>query len=391
MALANIPLALIDANPLNPRLVYDESEIEKLSVSLSASGLLSPIMVRRKTENKKRYELVFGHRRVKAAKLLGWKSIRAEVKALSDEEMLLCSMSENLARDNLSDYEKAKCFHRFKIQFSKTNAEIGNMIGYSEAHVNNYLRMLQLVDEGSSTKEDLSYFLNQISEHHSRVLLRIQGQEDRIRALKLVVSEGMSVRDLQRMIRDLHGWFGENSSGMNSTVEERDIGTRSSGSSQMEEAHTKEEEELSRVAKALKAEFRLPHVGDFGKFIKMCAFDKGFSYFSSYPPYSRYDNREAIERKRSWFFKDGPNTINMKDIRVQFYDNTAVATLTLERRYEKGNRVGETVPVRGSIVLIRDGEKWRIVHEHWSTFNVEEAQAIGTTLPGQASSKVDLV
>lgn len=376
--LRDIPLSLIDDNPLNPRLVYDESEITKLSASLTASGLLSPIMVRKKTQGK-RYELVFGHRRVRAAKQLGWKSIRAEIKELSDEEMLMCSMSENLARDNLSDYEKAKCFLRFKVQFSKTNAEIGNMIGYSEAHVNNYLRMLQLTDD-SASEARLSSYLHQISEHHARILLRIQDQEERTRALKIAVVEKMSVRDLQRMLRDLHGWFAE---GSESIDDERLIRKRSRAS----DSRQAKQEELSRIEKALKAEFKLPHIGDFERFIKLCAFDMGFSYFSSFPPYSRYDNRDAIERKRNWFFKEGPHTSNIKDIRVQFYDNTAVATLMLERKYEDEFREKKAVPVRGSLVMIRDGEKWRIVHEHWSSFDPNEAAAIPEieTLPGQGS------
>ncbi|MDG6999246.1 MAG: ParB/RepB/Spo0J family partition protein [Nitrososphaerota archaeon] len=373
--LRDIPLSLIDNNPLNPRLVYDEAEIVKLSVSLATSGLLSPIMVRKKAEEK-RYELVFGHRRVRAAKQLGWKSIRAEIKELSDEELLMCSMSENLARDNLSDYEKAKCFLRFKAQFNKTNAEIGNMIGYSEAHVNNYLRMLQL--SGDSTSEArLSSYLHQISEHHARILLRIQDPEERTRALKIAVVEKMSVRDLQRMLRDLHGWFAE---GSESIGEERLMRKKSRSSES-------KQEELSRIEKALKAEFKLPHIGDFEHFIKLCAFDMGFSYFSSFPPYSRYDNRDAIERKRNWFFKEGPHTSNIKDIRVQFYDNTAVATLMLERKYGGEHRERKVVPIRGSLVLIRDGEKWRIVHEHWSTFDPNETAVMPEleTLPGQGS------
>ena len=377
MALRDIPLSLIDDNPLNPRLTYDEAEITKLAFSLSASGLLSPIMVRKKTSGK-RYELVFGHRRVRAARQLGWKSIRAEIKQLSDEEMLMSSMSENLARDNLSDYEKAKCFLRFKTQFQKTNAEIGRMIGYSEAHINNYLRMLQLIGN-TATESNLSSYLHRISEHHARILLSIPNQEERIRALKIAVTEKMSVRDLQRMLRDLHGWFVAN---YGDSIDEERLVRRRSRESDILQAN---QEELSRIEKTLKAEFKLPHVGDFERFIRMCAFDMGFSYFSSFPPYSRYDNRDAIERKRNWFFNEGPHTSNIKDIRVQFYDNTAVATLLLERKYGGDYRGKKIIPVRGSLVLIRDGEKWRIVHEHWSSFDPEEASEMPRveTLPGQ--------
>src|SRR5579875_38209 len=382
MAVRNIPLSLIDENPFNPRLQYDSDEITRLSTSRSQSGILSPIMVRKKSGNK-RYELVFGHRRVKAARLLGWDSIRAEIRTFSDEEMLRCSMSENLARDDLSDYEKAKCFQRFKIQFNRTNAEIASMIGYSEAHVNNYLRMLQLVDD-LEIEKDMYYYLHRISEHHARILLRIPSQKERVSALKLAVIQKMSVRDLQRMVRDLHGWFSENS---DESREEQIVKRRSTAQYLLES----KEEELSRIEKALKAEFRFPHIGDFEKFIRMCAFDMGFSYFSSFPPFARYDNREAIEMKRHWFFREGPHTSNIKDIRIQFYDNTAVATLMIERKIEGKYRNRAVIPVRGSVVLIRNNEKWRIVHEHWSSLDQGEGGIANReleTLPGQAFSKL---
>ena len=201
--------------------------------------------------------------------------------------------------------------------------------------------------------------------------------------MKIAVTEKMSVRDLQRMLRDLHGLFAENYE--DSIDGERLVRRRS------REAVTSQtkQEELSRIEKTLKAEFKLPHVGDFERFIRMCAFDMGFSYFSSFPPYSRYDNRDAIERKRNWFFKEGPHTSNIKDIRVQFYENTAVATLLLERKYEENYRGKQIIPVRGSLVLLRDGEKWRIVHEHWSSFDPNETTEMPEieTLPGQGSAE----
>ncbi|MGI0090531.1 MAG: ParB/RepB/Spo0J family partition protein, partial [Nitrososphaerales archaeon] len=102
-----IPLSLVVDNPFNSRKQYDQQGVEQLSESLRQSGLLNPIGVRK---NAGKYEIIFGHRQIRAARLLHWKDIRADVSDVSDEQMLQISLVENLQRENLSDFEKAICF-----------------------------------------------------------------------------------------------------------------------------------------------------------------------------------------------------------------------------------------------------------------------------------------
>ncbi len=97
---SDIPLALIDNNPFNCRKSYRKHDDLKLASSLRLMGLMSPVKVRRTGS---RYQLVYGHRRVRAARSLNWQTIRAEVQDLSDEMMLKASLIENLERKNLSD------------------------------------------------------------------------------------------------------------------------------------------------------------------------------------------------------------------------------------------------------------------------------------------------
>jgi ParB family transcriptional regulator, chromosome partitioning protein len=369
----NIRLSLIDDNSLNPRLKYDEQEIRKLSTSLSSSGLLSPVRLRKKG---KRYELVFGHRRVRAARLLGWKTIRAEVCSLSDEEMVIHSVSENIARNDLSDFEKAKSFLNLKTQFNKTHTEIGRLVGYSEAHVTNFLRMLDLFDETKLRDHEIPDSVYELTEHQARVLLRIQNEEDRMRALKMALSEKMSVRDLQRMISRLGGWFSSNTGRA-----EREEGMNQLRERGMTRNHVAEKD-IALIKQYLEAEFNLPHGGDFNKFSKMHGFDLGFSVFAAFPPYSRFDDLGALSRIRAWFFHEGKQrSSRVVDLRVQAYGYVAVATLLVEQKDLKSGL--DLPPLRGSVVFVFADRNWRIVHEHWSEVALGDIARMPETLPGQ--------
>src|SRR5271169_1003992 len=123
----DIPLSLIDDNPFNCRKSYIKQEDQKLANSLKLLGLMSPVKLRR---NGLRYQLVYGHRRVRAARSLSWQTIRAEVEDLSDESMLELSLVENIERKNLSDFETAISYWRMNREFGMTFEEIGNLTGY---------------------------------------------------------------------------------------------------------------------------------------------------------------------------------------------------------------------------------------------------------------------
>ena len=201
----DIPLSLIIDNPFNSRKQYDPNGIYQLAESLRETGLLNPVSVR---SNNDKFELVFGHRRSRAARLLNWKSVRAEVVEATDEQMLQISLVENLHRENLSDFETALSFKRLCTEFGKTYEQVGQMVGLSKSHVSNFMRMAQLFDDDTMTRNpDLAQELYKISEHHARVLAQIPEQRERMSALRIAAAENLSVRDLQKMIQRLQGWF----------------------------------------------------------------------------------------------------------------------------------------------------------------------------------------
>jgi ParB/RepB/Spo0J family partition protein len=322
---------------------------------------LSPVKVRC---HGSRYQLVYGHRRARAARSLGWRTIRAEVEDLSDELMLQISLMENLERKNLSDFERAISFWRMNREFGKTFEEIGQLTGHSAPHVCNFVRMTGMFDDHEDLMNDPAVLadLQQITEHHSRILLRIENPETRRRLLRLVVAEDLSVRDLQRMVQKFRAWF---RSGRSEEPDHNIFEIRSGN---------KRDDAAETIVKSLMAEEELPHQGDYEAFQNLHAFEKGFSMYSNRPPFERYEGSEAIEHEKNWFFSVGPKASRtVRDVRVQFYSNVALATLSVDH----GKGSGRTSPnERGSVLFVNLDGTWKIVHEHWSDSDVDNEELV---------------
>ena len=361
-----IPIDLIDDNPFNSRMNYPEKNLEAMKSSLAQVGILNAIKVRRMND---RYQIVYGHTRLKAARALSWDRIRAEVCDISDHQMCQLSLIENVARDDLSDYEKAVAFSRLKEQFGRTCEEIGKDLGLSKQHVSNYIRMLDLFDETVLSRDpSLRSALYQITEHHARVLSRIEDERARVDALRLVILEGFSVRDLERSIRHLRSWFPTNGSESRST---RRWNSRSARS-----------KDIADINDVLVKESTLPSTGDFKTFEKLHAFKGGCSIFSCFPPMGRCQNVEGLKKSKDWFESVAPNYIRKsRDVVVQFYGNAAVATLYVELQ-SKFDANHKPLQIRGTVVLAHQRRKWRIVHQHFSAFDpLEAVPYLGTRVP----------
>lgn len=140
---AKILLTLIDDSPYQPRMQYDPTEIDNLGHSLAAAGLEDPITVRKKEDG--RYELIGGHRRVRAARSLGWAEITANFKDCSDRDAELATMVSNEARIDLTDYERGKLYQRAQESgFASTQTEVAHLFGTSQGRVSRCMAMLKL-------------------------------------------------------------------------------------------------------------------------------------------------------------------------------------------------------------------------------------------------------
>jgi len=345
-------LSQVQDNPFNSRVFSEDDHVKNLASSLNQLGLLQPVKVRR---NGHAYELAYGHRRVRAARLLGWTKISAEISDLSDEELFTLSLAENMERDDLSDYEIGLSLSRLHKSFNKSYDEIGSMVGYSKQHVSNLIAMTKLFDEEELRKDPtLRDSLREISEHHARLLGRIDNGDGRANALRLIVSEGMSVRDLQRAMQKLGGWFDSEVPGP------------------LEDAaapeSNPEESEISQIRRLLLSEYELPHTGDFQRFSHYHNFNSDFSIIPSYLPTRLYEGKDAYLEERNWFYSIGPKVkARIAGMKVRLFGGVALALLTVD--YEKD---GVSHAAFGSVVFVKR-RTWRIVHEHWSKMNLSDS------------------
>lgn len=135
-------LELIDDSPYQPRLRYASETIDELAHTMASAGQEEPIQVRAVGS---RYELISGHRRVRAARSLGWSTIKASIVIKNDREAELATMVHNEGREDLSDFERGKLYKRAQIAgFAKSQTDIANLFGTSQAVVSKRLAMLEL-------------------------------------------------------------------------------------------------------------------------------------------------------------------------------------------------------------------------------------------------------
>jgi ParB/RepB/Spo0J family partition protein len=133
----------IDDSPYQPRLTYDQEAMAELAASMAAAGQNEPVKLRTKSDG--RYELIGGHRRTRAARMLGWTRIDAYIKNLDDAEAQRTTMLDNEARLDLTDYERAKLYqHAMDMGIATTQAKVADYFGTSQAKVSRCMALLAL-------------------------------------------------------------------------------------------------------------------------------------------------------------------------------------------------------------------------------------------------------
>lgn len=192
-ATSTVSLRLIDPNPFQPRREFDPDKLQELAQSIQLHGILQPVVLRRKG---KRYQLLAGERRCRAASLAGLEEIPALVKELTDAEMMELAIVENLQRDDLNAIEEAFGYDQLIKQLGMTQEEVAKRIGRSRPHVTNTLRLLQLPQ---SLQELVSR--ETISAGHARALLAVVDPALQLELAALVVNKGLNVRQTEEIVK----------------------------------------------------------------------------------------------------------------------------------------------------------------------------------------------
>jgi ParB family transcriptional regulator, chromosome partitioning protein len=196
-ALKSIPIGQITRNQFQPRQEFNTEDLSELQESLSASGLLQPITVRRRT-GRDGFELIAGERRLRAAKMLGWKEIPAIIKEIDDRTLLTLALVENLQRSDLNPIEEGEGYHQLTQQFGLTQQQIAETVGKDRTTIANMLRLLQLPEVARQLLQE-----GHLTMGHAKVLLGLDDAETIVSLAQEIVAEGLTVREIERRLRDV--------------------------------------------------------------------------------------------------------------------------------------------------------------------------------------------
>ncbi|HVF39918.1 MAG TPA: ParB/RepB/Spo0J family partition protein [Gemmatimonadaceae bacterium] len=196
-ALREIAIDQVRSNPFQPRKSFKAAELVELQESLQASGLLQPITVRPAPKGGTGYELIAGERRLRAAANLGWPTIPAVIKDLSDKEILTLALVENLQRSDLNAVEEAEGYEQLIRDFGYTQQTVATMVGKDRSTVANVLRILQLPAGVRRMLQE-----GDLTAGQARPLLGL-GDSARISTLaKEILDKGLSARDVESRVRE---------------------------------------------------------------------------------------------------------------------------------------------------------------------------------------------
>ena len=191
-----IPVDMIEPNPFQPRMSFDQEALEELAESIKTLGLIQPITVRRKDDG--RYQIISGERRFRASRLSGMDMIPAYIRDTNDQGMLEMAIVENIQRENLDPIEIAMSYQRLIEECRLTQEQMAIRVGKKRASVTNYLRLLKLP---AKIQHDLKVGI--LSVGHAKVLLGVEDPLVQEYLCDLVIKEDMSVRQLEEKIKKL--------------------------------------------------------------------------------------------------------------------------------------------------------------------------------------------
>mgnify|MGYP002511056039 CR=1 FL=1 len=191
-----IPVDMIEPNPFQPRMSFDQEALEELAESIRTLGLIQPITVRRKHDG--RYQIISGERRFRACQLTGMDMIPAYIRDANDQGMLEMAIVENIQRENLDPIEIAMSYQRLIDECRLTQEQMAVRVGKKRASVTNFLRLLKLP---AKIQHDLKVGL--LSVGHAKVLLGVEDINMQEALCDLVIKEQLSVRQLEEKLKKM--------------------------------------------------------------------------------------------------------------------------------------------------------------------------------------------
>lgn len=189
-----LKLSDIEPNRNQPRKEFNEEALAELADSISQHGVLQPLLVRPLPDGG--YQIVAGERRWRACRMAGISEVPAVIRELTESQVMELALIENLQREDLSVIEEAEGYKLLMETYNFTQDEISKSVGKSRPSITNALRILNLPPNILDLLKE-----GKITAGHARALLSFSNEEEMQRAAKLIVENGLSVREIENIVK----------------------------------------------------------------------------------------------------------------------------------------------------------------------------------------------
>ncbi len=350
----------LDPNPYSSRV--ESPRLEELLDSLKNHGQLSPIKVRTSPFNPKRYQIVFGHRRVEAAKRLGWKKIRAEIEEVGDDKLAIFALTENLERADFTDYEIGMHLLSLIKKFNYSQEQIAKQIGRSVYYVCEHVQLTQLFgSQGQNqSEEDVKEVMQKITVRQARILSREPDSLQRFRLAKFCLSENLGLKEMEKLvghprapIRELSGAKRFSSKGRSNDIQ--------------------------LISDVIKSFVNATHKRDLGSLVSFRA-PKAYSLLHNFAPQEILDTQGANELDYEVFKNVEEIDEDIDGLKIYVFGKFAYAVF-FDTYKIKTHGEWSTGKSRATFVFRKIDKCWYIVHEHWSPAQYEDFELLSLS-PG---------
>lgn len=189
-----VEISKIHPNPNQPRTEFDDEALEELAASIRANGIISPITLRKISDDN--YQIIAGERRYRASKLAGLDKIPAYIRDVDDGQVMEMALIENIQREDLNAIEIALSYNSLVATLNITQEALAERVGKKRATITNYLRLLKLPAEIQMGLKD-----KKIDMGHARALVSVENPEAMLNIYAQVLAEGASVRRTEELVR----------------------------------------------------------------------------------------------------------------------------------------------------------------------------------------------
>lgn len=191
----HLPISDLVSGKYQPRTIINDESIQDLAASIKSQGIILPLIVRRLDE--KKFEIVAGERRWRAATIAGLKTIPAIIRDIPDQTACAFALIENIQRESLNAIDEAVAFERLITEFFLTHEEIAERVGRSRPTVTNLIRLLSLDEEVKDLLRN-----RQLEMGHARALLVLTAEKQK-EVAKKIINKSLSVREAEKLVQNI--------------------------------------------------------------------------------------------------------------------------------------------------------------------------------------------